>query len=77
MDLPYNADQAGVHDGLDELVASAGGAVYLAKDARLRPDLLSAMYPRLAEWRHLQATPDPSGRMQSDLDRRLGVTRRA
>jgi decaprenylphospho-beta-D-ribofuranose 2-oxidase len=77
VDLPYNAGQARVLDDLDELVASVGGAVYLAKDARLRAELLPVMYPRLAEWREVQATLDPQGRLQSDLNRRLGVTRHA
>jgi hypothetical protein len=29
------------------------------------------MYPRLDEWRKVQSTIDPEGRMQHDLARRL------
>ena len=35
----------------DRVVAEAGGRVYLSKDARLRPETVRAMYPRLDEWR--------------------------
>ncbi len=77
IDLPRTAGLAAALDGLDELVAAAGGAVYLAKDARLRPELLPVMYPRLREWREVQAGCDPHGRLRSDLDRRLGMVERA
>jgi len=63
----------GLLEGLDDLVAAAGGRVYLAKDARLRPDALRAMEPRLDAWRALRARLDPQGAMRSDLARRLGL----
>lgn len=60
-------------DELDDEVAAAGGRVYLAKDARLRPDVLARMYPRLDDFRELRARYDPRGAITSDLARRLGV----
>ena len=76
LDIPAANELAGLLDGLDQLVADAGGRVYLAKDSRMRPDLLSKMYPRLDEWRGVVAELDPHGRFRSDLDRRLDLTGR-
>ena len=74
VDMPAGVDGLDeVLDGLDELVAGAGGRVYLAKDSRLRPDVVETMYPQLPRWREIRATLDPQGAMVSDLARRLGL----
>ncbi|MHB1571700.1 MAG: D-arabinono-1,4-lactone oxidase, partial [Solirubrobacteraceae bacterium] len=63
-------------DGFDELVAGAGGRVYLAKDRRLRAATLAMMYPRLEQWRKVHARLDPERRWSSDLALRTGLVER-
>jgi decaprenylphospho-beta-D-ribofuranose 2-oxidase len=74
VDIPATAPGlAPLLDALDELVAAVGGRVYLAKDSRLRPELLPVMYPDLDRFVELRARIDPAGVLQSDLQRRLGL----
>ncbi|UNS97320.1 FAD-binding oxidoreductase [Streptomyces tubbatahanensis] len=74
LDIPASLPGLGDFlDLLDEEVAVAGGRLYLAKDARMRPELLSAMYPRLDDFRALRARLDPRGVFTSDLARRLAL----
>jgi decaprenylphospho-beta-D-ribofuranose 2-oxidase len=72
LDVPTTDTTLGpLLDRLDRRVAEAGGRLYLAKDSRLRPELLPVMYPRLDEWRAVRDRLDPDRRLNSDLARRL------
>lgn len=74
LDIPTGLTGLGSFlDELDQDVAAAGGRVALAKDSRLRPELLAAMYPRLDEFRALRAELDPRAVFVSDLSRRLSI----
>lgn len=74
MDLPMQgAATLALLDAFDEVVLQHGGRVYLAKDARLAPASLRAMYPQLAEWQRVRRELDPNGVFSSSLSRRLRV----
>jgi decaprenylphospho-beta-D-ribofuranose 2-oxidase len=72
IDIPTGvADLDEMLDAFDRTVANAGGRVYLAKDARLKPAAFREMYPEFERWNAVRAQLDPAGVWRSDLARRL------
>ncbi|HYB90309.1 MAG TPA: FAD-binding oxidoreductase [Candidatus Binataceae bacterium] len=71
LDFPVSTGLIELLDQLDEMVVKRGGRVYLAKDARMRPEIFRAMYPQLDKWRAVKADADANNRFSSNLGRRL------
>jgi len=72
VDIPARTPGLGAAlDAADRHILASGGRVYLAKDARVAPDVFAAMYPGLDRWREVRAAADPLGVFTSDLARRL------
>jgi decaprenylphospho-beta-D-ribofuranose 2-oxidase len=73
-DVPAGIEGLGqALDELDELIADAGGRLYLAKDSRQAPQMFARTYPRLGEWQQVRDELDPRGVFTSDLARRLSI----
>jgi decaprenylphospho-beta-D-ribofuranose 2-oxidase len=73
LDFPVSKGLMEFLDRLDAMVLKRGGRVYLAKDARLKPEMFSAMYPNLARWQQIKRAVDPNNRFSSNLARRVGL----
>lgn len=72
LDIPLGSEKLFTClDILDEIVIRAGGRIYLAKDARLKPKAFREMYKRYPEWLAVKQHWDPQNRFSSSLSRRL------
>jgi FAD/FMN-containing dehydrogenase len=73
MDFPVTETLFAFLDGLDELVVSAGGRIYLAKDARQSRATFEAGYPGLPGFRDIRRRTSGNERLVSRLSTRLGI----
>ena len=73
MDIPVTRRLPEALDEADQVLLEAGGRIYLAKDARMKPDVFKRMYPEFEEWLEIKNKVDPEGRLSSDLSRRLEI----
>lgn len=71
MDIPITNNLFKTLDHLDEIVIKNNGRVYLAKDARLKPEAFRAMYPHYSNWLAIKNKLDPNNMFSSSLSRRL------
>lgn len=73
LDFPATAATLRLLDRFDAIVAAHGGRVYLAKDARTSPAMVTRGYPGLAEFRQTRARYGLDRRFASAQSARLGI----
>ena len=73
LDLPFSGAACAVMATFDDIVAAAGGRVYVAKDATLSAANFRRMYPQWEQFQTLRERHGARGRFVSDLSTRLGL----
>ncbi|MCI0466970.1 MAG: FAD-binding oxidoreductase [Beijerinckiaceae bacterium] len=73
LDLAIDSGIFDFLDTLDELVAAAGGRIYLAKDARQSRATFESGYPNLQRFREIRQNAGVQDRIKSRLSERLGI----
>ena len=72
LDFPANPRTLDLLSRLDAIVVAHAGRVYLAKDARMRPEMMGG-YCGLPAFRNARKAADPSGKFSSLQSERLGI----
>lgn len=73
LDFPADRDTFALLTELDAIVLDHGGRLYLAKDARARPEAIRRGYPGFERFAALRAQVDPGHKFNSLLSRRLDL----
>jgi FAD/FMN-containing dehydrogenase len=73
VDFPVRDGLVELTRQLDEVVAEAGGRIYLGKDSYLTPAMFRRMYARYPEWAAIRTKWDPKKVFTSDMARRLDL----
>jgi FAD/FMN-containing dehydrogenase len=74
LDFPVRKGLFEFLDELDKIVLKYGGRLYMSKDARMKPEVLKAGYPRLDEFRQILKQYNPKGKIRSTQSDRLLLT---
>ncbi len=73
LDMPIYRGLWTFLDQLDERVVHYGGRVYLAKDARLSPEVFRKMYPAWEAFQEVLEKVDPDRKLHSHMSERLAI----
>jgi len=74
LDFPVRKGLFEFLDELDKIVLKYGGRLYMSKDARMKPNILEAGYPHLAEFKTIVQKYNPSAKIHSLQSDRLLLT---
>lgn len=74
LDFPVRKNLFAFLDELDQVVLRYGGRLYMSKDARMKPEILEAGYPRLEEFKAIVKKYNPDGKIRSIQSDRLLLT---
>jgi FAD/FMN-containing dehydrogenase len=74
LDFPVRGNLFAFLDELDQLVLKHGGRLYMSKDARMKPEVLEAGYPRLNEFKKIVQRYNAEGKIRSAQSDRLLLT---
>ncbi|QEC42347.1 FAD-binding oxidoreductase [Pseudobacter ginsenosidimutans] len=75
LDFPVRKGLFEFLDELDQVVLKYGGRLYMSKDARMKPSMLEAGYPRLQEFKSIVQKYNPDGKIRSIQSDRLELTK--
>ena len=73
VDFPNRPQARDLISRLEKATITAGGRLYLAKDALSTEATIKAMYPEYIKWAVEAANADPDGLLQTDMTRRLAL----
>lgn len=74
LDFPVRGDLMNFLDELDQVVLQYGGRLYMSKDARMKPEVLSSGYPELNKFKEIVRKYNPDGKIHSNQSDRLFLT---
>ena len=74
LDFPVREGLFEFLDELDQIVLKYSGRLYMSKDARMRPEVLTGGYPRLEEFKSIIRKYNPCGKIRSIQSDRLLIT---